>query len=356
MNLKYNRSIAYSVILIIIIFFNLTIFAEEQIVLDITGMIEKTISNNLHFKKASYQSKNVELDIRQLDAENLFAESGIIGKQRDLNILQQQSTFQNQKEQLIIQAVDDYFRLVLAEKEIIRKDKSFQLEKAKLATVEAQVAAGYSVDLNLLQQGNSYYDALFASEKAKLDCEQLLIEVKNDLGIKEGTGISVAAVKVPELAEIDFSTLISGAKENDYNLKIKDIEIEISHLKLEKAKIEQLSQLEIAKLENNLVITKLERSIIEQDLDYQIITQWQNYKESKNSIVLSEQSLRQMEENESIIKKQVQAGLRTEDELLSANIGVLDAEYRLISSLRQYYQSYLQLLVMMGILDEGVLE
>lgn len=56
-----------------------------------------------------------------------------------------------------------------------------------------------------------------------------------------------------------------------------------------------------------------------------------------------------------MIRQQVQAGLRTDEELLSATIGVLDAQSRLISSVRQVYQAYLELHRLMGTLDKGVL-
>ncbi len=327
--------------------------AQEKIILNIAQMVAQTISNNLNFKKASYQLNNAELDTRQLDADNLMTQSGMLDRQKELNILQQQNTFQNQKEQLIIQAVDNYFKLALAEKDIARKEKNIELQRAVFQEVEVQVAAGYRIELDLLQQGNTYYDALFSCEKAKLDYQQLLIELRNDLGLSKDTEIIATSVTMTQLPEIDSSVSFSKARKNSFNLKSKEIEIELARLRLKKAEIDQEPQLEIEKLANNLEIGTLEQLIIEQDLDYQISTQLQNYKESKNGILLSEQSLRQMEENESIIKQQVQAGLRTEDELLSATIGVLDAEYRLISSVRQYYQTFLELQKMMGILDEG---
>ena len=327
--------------------------AQEKISLNVSQMVALTISNNLNFKKASYQLNNAELDARQLDADNLMAQSGVLDRQKELNILQQQNTFQNQKEQLIIQAVDNYFKLALAEKDIARKEKNIELQRAVFQEVEVQVAAGYRIELDLLQQGNTYYDALFSCEKAKLDYQQLLIELRNDLGLSKDTEIIATSVTMTQLPEIDSSVSFSKARKNSFNLKSKEIEIELARLRLKKAEIDQEPQLEIEKLANNLEIGTLEQLIIEQDLDYQISTQLQNYKESKNGILLSEQSLRQMEENESIIKQQVQAGLRTEDELLSATIGVLDAEYRLISSVRQYYQTFLELQKMMGILDEG---
>ncbi|MDD3656398.1 MAG: TolC family protein [Atribacterota bacterium] len=342
----------YILFLAIAIFY-CPVLAQEKIALDISRMIDLAISNNLNFKKASYQLDNVELDASQLEAENLLAQSGMLNRQKELNILQQQNTFQNQKDELIIQVVDNYFQLMLAAKDITRKEKNVELERAVLSEVEAQVTTGYSIDLDLLQQGNAYYDALFSYEKAKLDYQQLLIEVKNNLGLTQETEISVRAIEIPQLPEIDLATALSKSRENSLILKSKVIEVELNRIRLEKARIDREPQLEIVKLENNLEIVKLEKSILEQELNFQVLTRWQNYQQSKNDILLCEQSLKQMKENELIINRQVQAGLRTVDELLSADIGVLDAEYRLISSVRQYYQTYLELQRIIGILDEG---
>lgn len=348
-----NKKLIICIVLILIIFSCTNpVLCQEKVTLDIPRMIEMTISNNLDFKKASYQLSNSELDTRQLEADNLLSQSGMVNKQKELNILQQKNSFQNQKGQLIIKSVDNYFRLLLAEKDMARKEKNIDLEKAILTEVKAQVAAGYKVELDLLQEGNTYYDTLFSYEKAKLDYQQLLIEVKNALGLPDDVNISVEDMSLPKFPEMDWSLSRQKARENSLLLKSKEIEVELAYLRLENAKIEQVSQLDIAKLTNNLEIAKLEKMISEQDLDFQLLTQWQNYKQNENSVLLSGQSLAQMEENESIIRKQVQAGLRTKEELLSASIGVLDAEYRLISSVRQCYQSYLELQRIVGILDE----
>ena len=326
---------------------------QEKTALGISDMITLAISNNMNFQKALLQLKNIEIDTLQLEAENLLTKSEILAKQKEINLLQQKDTFQNQKDQLIIQAVDNYFRLMLAEKDIVRKRKNAELEKSILTEVEAQVAAGYSVDLALLQQGNTYYNARFSYEKAKLDYEQLLIEIKDNLGINHNTNLSVKIMEMTHLAEIDLPTALAKARENSASIKSKEIEVGLANIRLEEAKINRESQLEIAKLENNLKVAELEESILKQDLDFQIQTQWQNHRQSKNDILLSEQSLKQMQENETTIRRQVEAGLRTDGELLSATIGVLDAEYRLISSFRQYYQSHLELKRIMGMLEEG---
>lgn len=333
--------------------FSVSLIAQEKITLSISQMIGLAITNNLHFKKVNYQLANLELETQKIEAENLLEQSKILNLQKEINILQQRNTFQDEKNELIIQLVDNYFQLVLAEKDIIRKKKNVELEKEILKEVEAQVARGYSIDLDLLQQGNNYYDALFSYEKAKLNYQQLLRKIKNNLGLSPQTEILPGVVTTPSFPEIDFATTLSQARENNLNIKIKSIEVDQAYIRLEKAKISQEPNLELKILENNLKITELEKAILEEELDYQILTQWQNYRQSQNDILLSEQSLKQMKENELIIRRQVEAGLRTKDDLLSATIGVLDAEYRYISSIGQCYQYYLELKKMMGILDEG---
>ena len=125
---------------------------------------------------------------------------------------------------------------------------------------------------------------------------------------------------------------------------------------MEIAKANDLPEIEILKLENNLGIAQLDKSLTEQDLDYQVESQWLNYNQANHDIILSQRSLVQMKENEEMIQRQVQAGLRSEEESLSATIGVLDAQSRLISSVQQVYQAYLELQKLMRTLDEGDLK
>lgn len=351
--MKNKWFISGCLILLTIAVFGSAVSGQEEITLTISEMISRAINHNLSFQKAVLQLENTDLDIQGLEAENLLTQSQILNQQKEINILQQKATFQSQKDQLILETVDNYFRLLLAEKDIIRKEKNVELERVILKEVEAQVAAGYSVDLDLLQQGNVYYDSLFSFEKAKLDYEQLLIEVKNKLGIDSEAKILIKPAATPQFVEIEQDVALAKVRENSLNLKSKIKEIELAERKLEKAQIDGESFLNISKQENNLKIVKMEKILLEQDLDFQTATQWQNLKQSKNNCILNEQSLEQMKENESNIKKQVQAGLRTSDELLSAALGVLDAEYRLITSVRQCYQSYLDLQKMMGMLEEG---
>ncbi len=185
------------------------VIAQENITLGFSQMIVLAISNNLQFKKASYQLENTRLEIKKMEAENLLNKSGISNLQKEMTLLNQQSQFQSEKDQLLIQVVDDYFRLLMAGKDIESREKNEELEKIILGDIEQQVAAGHSIDLDLLQQGNEYYDALFSYQESKLNYQQLLIEIKDRLGIDHNQPIHLSEMEIPEFPEITLETAIN---------------------------------------------------------------------------------------------------------------------------------------------------
>ncbi len=340
-------------VLLVLLIGSSQITAQKNSVLGISQMVTLAISNNIQFKKASYNLQNTKLEAKKLEAENLLNKSTITDLQKEITLLNQQNQFQSEKDQLLISVVDDYFRIKMSEKDIESKQKKVELEKIILADIEKQVTAGYSVDLDLLQQGNEYYDALFDYQGSKLSYEQLLIEIKDRLGLEHTEKIMTSEMTIPDFPEILLAESLEKAHKNSISLQSHEININKAQRELEVAKAGSLPEIDILKLENNLGIAQLDKSLAEQDLSYQVETQWMNYNQAKNDVILSQRSLRQMKENDTIINRQVQAGLRSEEEGLSATIGVLDAQSRLISSIRQVYQAYLGLQKMIGTLDEG---
>ena len=331
------------------------VIAQEPINLGISQMIALAISNNLDYKKASYQLENAQLEDKQLQANNLLNASTSAILQKEITLLQQQNQFQINKDQLYIKVVDQYFELIASQKDIASKKKSTELEKIVLDQTGQQVAGGYSVDLDLLQQGNEYYDALFAYQEGELDYRQLLIEVKDTLGIAHDCELKLQEMNIPDFPDIELTVALEKTQKNSLDLESQLLKVELAEKTMTQAQAQDTPEIEIMKLKNDLGIALLEQSLAKQDLDYQVETQWLTFNQAKNDIISAQKSLQQMQENETIIQQQVEAGLRNKEEALSASIGTLDAQVRLITSVRQAYQAYLELQSLMGNLDKGVL-
>ena len=332
---------------------NIQITAQESIKLDLVQAVEMAFTNNLEFQKAGYQLENAEIDAKRNEAENLLTQSNLLERQNELLLFQEKEQYQQKKEDLIIQVVDEYLQLKLAQKDLQVKEKELELEKNTLEEIKAQVKAGYKVELDVLEQSNEYYDALFSFESAKLDYQKLLGNFRVTLGLNSKSQFELAAINIPDFKEIELNEALQDGRQNSVALQLNKLEIDLASLELEKNKVSDAPEIDLNELENNLAITKLDYQIARQNLDYQIQSQWQNYVQMKNDIILSQNSLDQIKENKIIISNQLKAGLASEDEELSAIIGVLEAEYRVASSVRNYYNALLNLQSIMGNLNKG---
>jgi len=327
--------------------------AQESINLDLPQAVEMALANNLEFQKAGYQLENAEIDAKRSEAENLLTQSNLLERQNELLLIQEKEQYQQKKEDLIIQVVDKYLQLKLAQKDLQVKEKELELEKNILEEIKVQVKAGYKVELDVLEQSNEYYDALFSFESAKLDYQKLLGNFRVTLGLNSKSQLELAVIYTPDFKEIGLNEALQKGRQNSVTLQMNALEIDVASLELEKNKVSDTPEIDLNELENNLAITKLGYQIVRQNLDYQIQSQWQNYVQSKNDITLSQNSLNQIKENKTIISNQVKAGLAGENEELSAIVGVLEAEYRVASSVRNYYNALLNLQSIMGNLNKG---
>jgi len=332
---------------------NIQIIAQESIKLNLPRAVEMALSNNLELQKAGYQLENEEINIQKSKSENLLIQSNLLERQNELLLIQTKDQYQQQKEDLIIQVVDEYIQLKLTQKDLQVKEKELELEKNTMEDIEIQVKAGYKVQLDVLEQSNEYYDALFSFESAKLNYQKLLGNFRVTLGLNSDTQFELVEINVPDFKEIGLDEALKKGRQNSISLQMNNLEIDLASLELEKSKVSDIPEIDLNKLENNLTITKLDYQIAQQNLDYQIQSQWQNYIQTKNDITSSQNSLIQIKENKIIISNQVKAGLASKDDELSANIGVLEAEYRTASSIRNYYNALLNLQSIMGNLDKG---
>ena len=351
--MKKKMGILIFLLLGIILMGSIQIAAQENIKLDLSQTVEMALDNNLEFQEASYQLKNAEIDIKKNESENLLIQSSLLERQNELLFIQEKEQYQQQKEDLTIQVVDEYLQLKLAQKDLQVKEKELELEKNTLEEIKAQVKAGYKVELDVLEQGTEYYDALFSFESAKLDYQKLLGNFRVTLGLNSDSQFELIAINVPDFEEIELDEALQKGRQNSVALQMNNLEIDLASLELEKSKVSDTPEIDLNKLENNLAITRLDYQIAQQNLDYQIQSQWQNYIQTKNDITLSQNSLNQIKENKTIISNQVKAGLASKDDELSANIGVLQAEYRIASSVRNYYNALLNLQSIMGNLNKG---
>lgn len=342
----------YFLVLVIILFIFLKISAEELKEIDLSKAISLALENNLNLKIADLELKNAQIDYEKNKADNLLMGSRYIELQGDLGLLQAKENYNQTRNEIIIEVVQKYLQLILAKKNIVLKEKGVELKKNLFEEVKAQVSAGHKGSLELLQQENEYHNAIFELEKANDDYHQSFKEFKFDLGInetkEEAQEFILREVDYPEIWKIDEETAIQEAISNSIALELCKREIELAEIDLERSIVASSPSLELQRLKNDIVLSNLDYEKTLKELNNSIGKQYYVYKQSINSLNLSQQNLRQARENHNVLSEQVKAGLKTRNDLLSAEISLLQAEYNLDSALLNYHIAKLTLQQLMG--------
>jgi len=356
---KAIKSRLIFILLFSIIFFSyLEIFAEEVTELDLNQAINLALKNNLSLKIADLELKNAEIDYDKTKADNLLTSSRYVELQGELGLLQANDNYAQTRNEIIIEVVQKYIQLLMAKKNIFLKEKGTELEKNLFEEVKAQVDAGHKGSLELLQQENEYYNAVFELEKANNDYNQSFKEFIFELGIDEAEEqeqeFNLKEISYPQIWNIDEETALKEAVEQSFVLELCQRKIELAQIDLERAIVASSPSLEIQQLKNNIVLSNLDYEKTLKELNNSISKQYYSYKQAINSLNLSQQNLKQAQENYYILSEQVKAGLKTKNDLLSAEINLLQAEYNLNSALLNYHLAKLTLQQLMGQDIKGV--
>jgi len=355
------KNIAKGTILFLIIFFIFSggLFAAETKEMNLSQAINLALENNLNLKIANLDLENAQIDYEKTKANNLLTESRYIQLQGDLGLLQAKDNYTQTRNQVIIDVVQKYLQLNQAEKNITSKNKEVELEKRLLEEVKIQVNSGYKGSLDLLQQENKYNNAVFNLEKANDDYHQSFGEFKLELGLSNQgeEEFNLVEVDYPKVWEIGEEEVLKKAIENSFTLELRRRQIELAKVDLERAEVAASPELDLRKLRNNIELANLNFNKTQKELNNSIRKQFYAYKQSINSLDLSRQNLNQAQESNGIIIEQVKAGLKTKNDLLSAEISLLQAKYNLNSATLNYYTTKLTMQKLIGQrIEEGEIE
>lgn len=357
------KNIAKGTILFLVIFFIFSgvLFAAETETkeMNLGQAINLALENNLNLKIANLDLENAQIDYEKTKANNLLTESRYIQLQGDLGLLQAKDNYNQTRNQVIIDVVQKYVQLNQAKKNITTKSKEAELERNLLEEVKAQVKAGHKGSLDLLRQENKFDNAVFDLEKANDDYNQSFGEFKLELGLsnQEEEEFNLIEVDYPEIWKIGEEEALKMAIENGFIFELRKRQIELAKVDLERAEVAASPELDLRKLRNNIELANLNFNKTQKELNNSIRKQYYTYKQIVNSLDLSRQNLNQAQESNGIIIDQVKAGLKTKNDLLSAEISLLQAEYSLKSTILNYYTAKLTLQKLIGQrIEEGEIE
>lgn len=327
--------------------------AEQEIVeLIPSETIERALEHSIDLKIARLELENAEIEYEKTQAEELSTQSRYDELQAELQMDQARESFQGQKRGTIISITEMYLEILTSREEIEILEKQKQLQKRQLEVTEAQYEAGYTGRMSLAGAEHAYENAQIELEYSRRELEHKIQEFRDEICLIDDVDFKLAEVEQPAVMDYSREETVNMILENDFSLEVDQRQVELNEVSLERARVSGVSRLDEKQLENNLELANLNLEQNTRRIKNQARSQFNSFQRTAEQMRMSEKSLEQEQENFKITEEQYRAGTRTENELLSAEIDLLEAENRLNGAIINYLISELNLMQSMG-LDLG---
>ena len=345
----FQRRLFYiGLVMVLGMIFSASVWGAEIEKISLLDAVDFTLRHNLDLEIERINLHQAELDYQKSQANNLLTESRYLSRQNELALAQAKDSYLETKNSIIIATVQDYLQLSQLEQEITIKEKRLELETRILADTKAQLREGHLGQLDLLKQEVKYHNAGFELEKTEDDYQQLVKRLKTTLGLDQSVEVIVLAMgefQVPERSEAEA---VEEALLTSFKLVMRADQIELAELDLERAKSKTTPQLDLEKIKADLRLAKLNHEKAQQNLEDEVKNQYYLFRQAVKRWDLSRQNYQIAEENYQIIKRQQQTGLKTENDLLLAELNLLEEDYNQFSARKNLLNSLLQLEKIMG--------
>lgn len=329
-------------LLLVVTFGAFTVHAEEVQKLSLEEVLVTVLEQDTELKIAKLNLENAKLEYQKNKANNLLNQSRYAELSAEYDLANAEKTYQQVYDKIVADTLQLYTNVVLSEMNIEIENKSVTLEEQLLAEVKQQVEMGDKGTLDLLQQKSDTSNAIFTLEKVKDTYQQNVKELQSALSSQANLA-GLVKVKYPIYWEITETTAIHTALENSINIQLKEKHLELAEVNKERMDVVSTSNLDKAMIENKLKIASMEVEQAKEDLSSSVQKKYYEYKQAITKLELDKENLKESNENYRITKEQTEAGLKTQNDLLQAEINLLEKEYQYQQTLFDYYMKQLAL-------------
>ena len=325
--------------LLILFFLTLSVttatFAAEINQLDLATAINIAIEQNFDLQLARLNLAKAKLEYQKQAASNLLTPSRYGKLSAEFKLTAAENTYQNSLDHVISTTISQYNTIWLSNLDLEIKDKQLELAKKELTQAKAQYEIGDIGSIDLLERENDYQDAKFTLEKNHNDYQQNLRTFKITLRLEQNE-LLPEKLAYPRIWEIDEQEAISAALNNSRDLKLREDELELARIDLERAEVSS-SELDWEIKEITLKLAGLEKEKTNEQITTTTQEKYYQFKQTIKDMELKKEQLTEAEEKYLLIEQQHNLGLVTGIDLLQYEINLLQAKYRYQSAVANYY-------------------
>ncbi|HHW09350.1 MAG TPA: TolC family protein [Firmicutes bacterium] len=332
---KLSTSLGVTLVLCLMV---VGVVAAESSVLTLPQATELALTNSisLQIAKLNYDNSKIAYD------KAILADPTPLQKRNaDITWESAQATFRSAKNDVIISVFTAYMSVLSAMADVEIKEKQAQQALNNWERTKILVAKGNASPTNELQAEMSNMTAQNNLDRSRDSLASALYKLQHLLGLdKLPDQLADVELIAPPL-DVDLESAIAAGLAANTQLKSLRTNYELLLLQREQDLATGLAPLDDRKSQNDLKVAELNLAEAEANSIDSITTQYNSLLQALKGIAVSEASLILSQKQYDITKKQVDAGMKTPNDLLADEINLLSAKNSLHEAYRSYVSSWM---------------
>lgn len=313
--------------------------AEEEVQLSLAQTVELALQEDVNHKIAQVNLDNAKVAYEKSMADNLLNESAYNTRLAEYNLMKAENTYLDSVADVVISAVSQFGDVAAAALDLKIREQELALSKRQLELTRQKVAAQNASELDLLQAESAWATSQFNYQKAK----DVLEERRQDFWLLIGQeGVSPDGVLSFVPFDVNLAEVLEEVLSSSVTVKEAEENVALAKLELEEKTLEGAAELLLREAKNNLQLAELMLERTRQDIIRNLTTSYNSVNQAAQNYNLAVQNWELETKKFAITERQVQAGLKTQDDLTSAQIALLESEKAKFSALTSYLVSYLK--------------
>lgn len=296
--------------------------AAAQEPLTLARAVDLALQNDVSAKLAALAFEEAMISYERSVANNLLDGSEQSRRQAENARRSAVLGYENAQYDLVSSTIDRYVGVLRARINLEVARKQLQIAQLDFAATERRVALGTATELDLMNASSNLTDA----ELELASAENALRTAVEDLALSLGfdpDSLPELDPHIPVLSfEYDLDQAIARAIERNANVASARTALENAKLELELAQAEGAAPLDLRSLEIGLERAQIQLDQQLQSVERDVASRYQSLIRTRESLKSSETSLTSQERRFAAIQEQHRAGLRSDRELLQAEINL----------------------------------
>lgn len=301
--------------------------------------IELALQESIDCKIAQIEWENGQISYQKAMADNLLTQSTYNQGLAELNLQKAEAAYKTSIAGVIISAVRHFTDVELARMDLRIREQQLRLSEKALELTQRKVKAQNASEYDLLQAEAALAksDISYQKDKDSLEEKQqaFFLLINSDTRIPDGKLDFVPFT-------VEFAQVLPQVLQSSVKLKEAKDSLELARLDLERLLLEETADLLLRDARNQVSLAELKVEQARASISQEVRLAFNAVKQAEQAYKASCLSYELEKKQYQITKGQVDAGLKTEDDLINAMISLWEAERSVYDTLISHIISYLE--------------